>query len=107
MEDDPPADSAQSDARTGNSRYRPGERPGESLDDERWPGFEEILSRLHQEGIYIHSDQLAEFLLRHGLPVHLRYVPSSLRDRALFINKHYQGDMAKLVEELPRIDYLG
>lgn len=65
---------------------------------DRWPTFEEILDRLHEEGIYIHSEQLAEFLLFHGLPVDLEYVPACLRQRAIFINQHYQGDMAKSAE---------
>jgi hypothetical protein len=65
-----------------------------------WYTFEGILQRLHREGIYIDSDQLAEFLLLHGLPVHLRYVPTHLKRRAIAINQNYQGDMAQLVEEL-------
>jgi hypothetical protein len=65
---------------------------------ENWPTFEEILHRLHQEGIYIHSEQLAEFLLTHGLPVHLQYVPSHLQEKARVINENYQGDMARLEE---------
>jgi hypothetical protein len=65
-----------------------------------WYTFEGILRRLHREGIYIDSDQLAEFLLLHGLPVQLRYVPTHLRQRAIAINQNYQGDMAQLVEEL-------
>ncbi|MBD0344215.1 MAG: hypothetical protein ICV63_05170 [Coleofasciculus sp. Co-bin14] len=68
--------------------------------DERWPTFEEILQRLHAEGIYIHSEQLAEFLLAHGLPVHLRYVPEHLRLKAVAINENYQGDMVRVIEEL-------
>jgi len=65
-----------------------------------WPTFEDILRRLHAEGIYLHPDQLAEFLLCHGLPVHPRYVPERLQQKARQINQHYQGDMARLVEEL-------
>ncbi len=68
--------------------------------DERWPTFEEILQRLHAQGIYIHSEQLAEFLLAHGLPVHLRYVPEHLRLKAVAINENYQGDMVRVIEEL-------
>ena len=68
--------------------------------NERWPTFEEILQRLHAQGIYIHSEQLAEFLLRHGLPVHPRYVPAHLRHKALEVNQRYQGDMVRVIEEL-------
>ncbi|MBD2462005.1 hypothetical protein H6G89_13200 [Oscillatoria sp. FACHB-1407] len=64
-----------------------------------WTSFEQMLQRLHNEGIYIHADQLAEFLLFHGLPVHLRYVPVHLRQKAERINQNYRGDMAQLVEE--------
>jgi len=67
---------------------------------QRWSTFEEILQRLHTAGIYIHSEQLAEFLLEHGLPVHLRYVPPHLRLKARQVNENYQGDMACLIEEL-------
>ena len=67
--------------------------------DEHWPTFEEILQRLHGEGIYIHPHQLAEFMLAHGLPVNLRYVPEHLLSKAIFVNEHYQGDMARLIEE--------
>lgn len=67
--------------------------------EERWPTFEEILQRLHAQGIYIHSEQLAEFLLAHGLPVHLRYVPAHLRRKAIEVNENYRGDMARAVEE--------
>lgn len=63
-----------------------------------WDSFEEILKRLHQEGIYLHPDQLAEFLLMHGLPVDPRYVPPHLQDKAKQINTNYQGDMARLEE---------
>ncbi|MGB5963806.1 MAG: hypothetical protein WBG73_24440 [Coleofasciculaceae cyanobacterium] len=71
-----------------------------SQTDERWPTFEEILQALHKQGIYIHSEQLAEFLLAHGLPVHLRYVPSHLRHKALEVNQNYQGDSVQVIEEL-------
>jgi hypothetical protein len=67
---------------------------------ERWPTFEEILKGLHKQGIYVHSEQLAEFLLAHGLPVHLRYVPSHLRHKALQVNQNYQGDLVQVIEEL-------
>lgn len=67
--------------------------------DRCWPSFEEILQRLHAEGIYLHPHQLAEFLLRHGLPVDLQYVPKHLRLKAIFINENYRGDMARLIEE--------
>lgn len=62
----------------------------------RWPPFVEILHQLHQGGIYIHADQLAEFLLWHGLPVDLCYVPQHLQEKATMINANYQGDMARL-----------
>lgn len=65
-----------------------------------WRTFEEILQHLHAQGIYIHSEQLAEFLLSHGLPVHLRYVPANLRAKAIQVNNNYQGDMVRVIEEL-------
>ncbi|MBD1999492.1 hypothetical protein H6G00_23245 [Leptolyngbya sp. FACHB-541] len=65
-----------------------------------WQTFEGILQRLHQEGIYIDAEQLAVFFLSHGLPVHLRYVPDRLKQRAIAINQNYQGDMAQLVDEV-------
>ncbi|MBD0364225.1 MAG: hypothetical protein ICV55_15875 [Coleofasciculus sp. C3-bin4] len=68
--------------------------------NQRWQTFEEILQRLHKQGIYIHSEQLAEFLLRHGLPVHLRYVPAHLHSKAIQVNQNYQGDMVRQIEEL-------
>ena len=68
--------------------------------DEHWPTFEEILYNLHAQGIYIHSEQLAEFLLAHGLPVHLRYVPRHLHAKAIEVNRNYRGDMVRVVEEL-------
>ena len=71
----------------------------QSQTDKRWPTFEEVLQRLHSQGIYIHSEQLVEFLLAHGLPVHMRYVPSHLRQKALRVNQNYQGDLARLIEE--------
>ncbi|NJN87433.1 MAG: hypothetical protein HC881_15405 [Leptolyngbyaceae cyanobacterium SL_7_1] len=63
-----------------------------------WHTFQDILQRLHSEGIYIHAEQLAEFLVVHGLPVHPSYVPDRLKAKAQFINDHYQGDMARLEE---------
>ncbi len=72
----------------------------QSQTNERWPTFEELLQRLHAQGIYIHSEQLAEFLLVHGLPVHLRYVPPHLQLKAVAVNENYRGDMVRLVEEL-------
>jgi hypothetical protein len=77
------------------SESRPQSRRTSSAVD-RWDSFEEILDRLHREGIYIHSEQLAEFLLYHGLPVDLQYVPVHLQQKAMQINQHYQGDMARL-----------
>lgn len=71
----------------------------QTMQDNGWITFEQMLKRLHQAGIYIHTEQLAEFLLSHGLPVHLRYVPSRLQQRAEQINQNYQGDMAQLVDE--------
>ena len=68
--------------------------------NEHWPTFEEILHNLHAQGIYIHPEQLAEFLLAHGLPVHLRYVPRHLRAKAIEVNRNYQGDMVRVIEEL-------
>lgn len=67
--------------------------------DEHWPTFEEVLQRLHARGFYLHPHQLAEFMLMHGLPVNLRYVPAHLRAKAIFINENYRGNMAQLVEE--------
>ncbi|MDX2211793.1 MAG: hypothetical protein SFY66_00765 [Oculatellaceae cyanobacterium bins.114] len=67
--------------------------------NEGWVSFEQMLQRLHKDGIYVHADQLAEFLLLHGLPVHLRYVPARLHEKATQINQNYQGDMAQLIEE--------
>ncbi|HHP7243697.1 MAG TPA: hypothetical protein ACFE0H_03320 [Elainellaceae cyanobacterium] len=64
-----------------------------------WTTFEDMLHRLHADGVYVHSEQLAEFLLAHGLPVDLRYVPSHLQSKARHINEHYQGDMAALADE--------
>lgn len=61
-----------------------------------WLTFEAMLHRLHTEGIYLHPDQLAEFLLYHGLPVSLGYVPDRLREKAIEVNTHYKGDMARL-----------
>lgn len=69
------------------------------LPEEKWHTFREILRRLHAEGIYIHSEQLAEFFIAHGLPVDLHYVPARLKEKATTVNKNYQGDMALLGEE--------
>jgi hypothetical protein len=63
---------------------------------DRWYSFEETLDRLHAAGVYLHSEQLAEFLLTHGLPVDLCYVSDRLRPKAEQINRHYAGDMARL-----------
>jgi hypothetical protein len=63
---------------------------------DRWYSFEEILDRLHAEGIYLHPEQLAEFLVLHGLPVDLCHVSDRLRPKAERINRHYLGDMAQL-----------
>jgi hypothetical protein len=62
----------------------------------RWQTFEEILLRLHQEGLYLHPHQLAEFLVWHGLPVELRYVPQALQQKATQINENYLGDMVRV-----------
>lgn len=70
-----------------------------SQPDEHWPTFEMVLQRLHAEGLYLHPHQLAEFMLVHGLPVNLYYVPAHLHAKAIFINENYQGDMAQLVKE--------
>lgn len=64
-----------------------------------WHSFEEILHRLHQEGIYLRADQLAAFFVAHGLPVDPHYVPLDLRSKAARINANYQGDMARLEEK--------
>ena len=65
---------------------------------EHWQTFEEMLQGLHKSGIYIHPEQLAEFLLSHGLPVNLCYVPKHLQQKAKLINEKYQGDLARLEE---------
>lgn len=67
-----------------------------SVAAEPWHSFADILRRLHQERIYIHPEQLAEFFLRHGLPVDPAYVPPHLQETAERINRNYQGDMARL-----------
>jgi hypothetical protein len=69
-----------------------------ALHDQPWSSFEEILERLHRDGVYLHSEQLAAFLVMHGLPVDLCYVDDRLRAKAEQINLHYQGDMARLEE---------
>ncbi len=63
-----------------------------------WHTFMDILQGLHRDGIYLHPDQLAEFFVRHGLPVDLQYVPGHLQERARHINTYYQGDMARVEE---------
>ncbi|NEP11765.1 MAG: hypothetical protein F6J92_36420 [Symploca sp. SIO1A3] len=67
--------------------------------DKQWPTFEALLRRLHREGIDIHAEQLAEYLLANGLPVHLRYVPKHLRAKAIEVNQNYRGNMVRLIEE--------
>lgn len=64
-----------------------------------------MLQRLHQEGIYLQAAQLAEFLLSHGLPVDLEYVPPHLQAKARLINQNYQGDMACFEENLAALDW--
>ena len=68
---------------------------------EPWHTFDEILQRLHAEGIYIHPEQLAEFYVVHGLPVDLCYVPRHLKAKAQQVNVNYRGDMAR-VEDVPQ-----
>lgn len=68
----------------------------QSVEEQRWQTFEEILKRLHQEGVYLHPHQLATFFVWHGLPVDLQYVPMDLKQRASQINDNYLGDMARL-----------
>ncbi|MDX2100701.1 MAG: hypothetical protein SFW36_23215 [Leptolyngbyaceae cyanobacterium bins.59] len=63
---------------------------------EPWHTFPKILGQLHEQGIYIHPEQLAEFMLFHGLPVDLCYVPPHLQEKATMVNAHYRGDMARL-----------
>ncbi|MBE9177925.1 hypothetical protein IQ268_04920 [Oculatella sp. LEGE 06141] len=75
----------------------PDEQP-QSFSD--WPTFKRLLQRLHAEGIYIHSDQLAEFLIVHGLPVDLCHVPHHLHAKARVINQNYRGDMAQLADDV-------
>lgn len=58
-----------------------------------WPTFAEVLRNLHKEGLYIRTEQLAEFMLMHGLPVDLQYVPLNLQEKAKALNANYQGDM--------------
>lgn len=72
--------------------------PADSEAPTHWHTFAELVVRLHQEGILIHPHQLAEFLLGHGLPVDLCYVPQRLKQKAKDVNTHYQGDMARLEE---------
>ncbi len=56
----------------------------------------EILYRLHLEGIYIRLDQLVEFMLLHGLPVDLEFVPERLQEKAKAMNTNYQGERAQV-----------
>ncbi|EKQ68113.1 hypothetical protein OsccyDRAFT_2628 [Leptolyngbyaceae cyanobacterium JSC-12] len=74
----------------------PEQCPGDSAESRRWHTFEDILRRLHQEGLYLHPHQLATFFVWHGLPVDLQYVPPCLQQRAAQINDNYLGDMARL-----------
>ena len=75
---------------------------------ENWHTFSDVLDQLHAEGIYIHPDQLAEFFIRHHLPVSLRHVPAHLKPIATKINANYHGDIARLEDldesnwEIPR-----
>ncbi|MBD1861108.1 MULTISPECIES: hypothetical protein [Trichocoleus] len=81
-----------------------------SSSQQHWHSFSHMLKRLHAEGVYLHPQQLAEFLVVHGLPVDLRYVPERLQQKAMSINAHYNGDMAALAEdseEQPWDDCLG
>ena len=71
---------------------------GVPIPQKHWPTFAETLYRLHKEGLYIHADQLAEFMIVHGLPVDLQYVPSNLQEKARALNANYQGDMVRLSE---------
>lgn len=64
-----------------------------------WPTFAEILYNLHKEGFYICAEQLAEFMLMHGLPVDLEYVPHNLQEKAKILNSNYRGDMAQISEQ--------
>lgn len=64
-----------------------------------WPTFAEVLHNLHREGLYIRADQLAKFMILHGLPVDLQYVPADLQEKAKALNANYQGDMVRLSEK--------
>ncbi|MBL1177720.1 hypothetical protein [Pantanalinema sp. GBBB05] len=84
---------------TNGSSFRqpaPVESANPPRDAIAWHSFPQILQRLHQEKILIHPDQLAEFMLMHGLPVDPQYVPQHLQQKAHQINTHYQGDLARL-----------
>jgi hypothetical protein len=87
------------------SEFAQSDHPPNATPSEHWHTFSEILHRLHQEGIYIHAHQLAEFMLMHGLPVDLTYVPDHLQQKADQINTNYRGDLAQLetVQELPHL----
>jgi hypothetical protein len=63
---------------------------------EKWQTFAEIVLGLHKAGIFLHPHQLATFMLAHGLPVDLCYVPPHLQQKARLINENYRGDMARL-----------
>lgn len=67
-----------------------------SKSNSQWSTLGAILYRLHLEGIYIRIDQLAEFMLLHGLPVDLEYVPKRLQEKAKVMNANYQGDLAQV-----------
>ncbi len=70
-----------------------------SKSNSHWSTLGEILYRLHQEGIYIRVDQLVEFMLLHGLPVDLQYVPKRLQEKAKAMNANYQGDLAQVSQQ--------
>ncbi len=68
-----------------------------SKSNSHWSTLGEILYRLHKGGIYIRVDQLVEFMLLHGLPVDLQYVPKRLQEKAKVVNANYQGDLAQVL----------
>lgn len=73
------------------------DKPNEvSKPNSHWSTLAEIVYRLHLEGIYIRVEQLAEFMLLHGLPVDLQYVPKRLQEKAKAINASYQGEGAQV-----------
>jgi hypothetical protein len=69
---------------------------GYSKSNSHWSTLAEIVYCLHLEGIYIRVEQLAEFMLLHGLPVDLQYVPKRLQEKAKAINANYQGEGAQV-----------